>query len=265
MSEDQAETMKPKSTLRIRAEGIAHDLDNTLTAVLANIALARRGEVAREDIGLLLARAEDGILRAKDLTWQLRSLEGPAVLRKKSCSVAAVIADMVGLCRLGPGIACECSLPDRLWTVEADAGQIGQVIQNLLLNAEQAMPGGGTIRVRAENVMLSGQECPEIQGGAFVKLSVEDEGLRECLRKTSTGCSSPFSAPRERAGGWGLPSVFPLWRVTGDTSGWIRERKAGQGSTCTCRLPGDRRLPERGKRGAPSEGRSASLSSTMTN
>ncbi len=157
----------------------------------------------------MLSLAEVGILRAKDLTWQLRFMEGPDVKKKRPCSLTSVIEDTVGLCFCGPGVSCECSLPDRLWTVDAEAGQIGQVIHNLLLNAEQAMPGGGKICVRAENVMLGGREQPGIEGGAYVRISVEDQG-RGLSAEDSRRIFEPFFSTKGEGRGLGLASCHTI-------------------------------------------------------
>jgi CheY-like chemotaxis protein len=87
-----------------------------------------------------------------------------------------VIQESARLAMSGSKVGCEFSLAENLWMAEVDAGQIGQVIRGMVLNAREAMPQGGVVYVRAENVILSAQEQPSLPAGDYVRVSIADQG-----------------------------------------------------------------------------------------
>ena len=172
--EEQARVEKLES-LGILAGGIAHDFNNLLTAILGDISLAR--ESRTEDIFLreLLVEAEGAALRAKELTQQLLTFSRGGEPVKKRLDLGPVLRAAATLALRGSKVCCDYDLPTHLWPVLADEGQIGQVIQNLVLNAVQAMPDGGLVRISAENVHEEGRE-PGKGAQRFVRIAVADTG-----------------------------------------------------------------------------------------
>ncbi|HEU4390768.1 MAG TPA: PAS domain S-box protein, partial [Blastocatellia bacterium] len=138
----------------ILAGGIAHDFNNILTAVLGNISLARMLSNAGDKGFERLAAAERATLRAKDLTQQLLTFSKGGVPVKRTASVAELISDSANLVMSGSNVLCEYALPEELWPAEVDEGQFCRVIQNLVINAQQAMPAGGRLRVTGSNIVL---------------------------------------------------------------------------------------------------------------
>jgi PAS domain S-box-containing protein len=160
----------------ILAGGIAHDFNNLLTVVLLNLELSLALIPAGEELAQLLEQAKKASLTASGLTQQLITFaKGGAPVRKPT-RLSGVIQESVLPALSGSNVRCEFSLAEDLWMAEVDAGQIGQVIRNLVLNAREAMPQGGVVFVRAENMVLSAQEQPSLPAGEYVRVSVADQG-----------------------------------------------------------------------------------------
>ena len=144
----------------ILAAGIAHDFNNLLTMILLNLELAQTLIPPGEELAHHLEQAKQAGLLATGLTQQLVTFAaGGAPVRKLTC-LPDLIQDSVRLAASGSQLRCDFSLAEDLWPAEVDAGQIGQVIRNLVLNAREAKPAPGVISIRAENVVLRPTENP---------------------------------------------------------------------------------------------------------
>jgi len=196
-------------SLGVLAGGIAHDFNNILTAILANLSLARLYGALEEETLEMLADAETAALRAKGLTQQLISFAKGGEPVKKPVALASLIRETSAFALSGSNVACRAGLPEDLWMVEADEAQIGQVMQNLLINADQAMPDGGVLRVRAENVRLGEDGAPAADGEPFVRVSVEDQGSG-IPAKHLPRVFDPFFTTKEKGRGLGLSTAFSI-------------------------------------------------------
>jgi len=146
----------------ILAGGLAHDFNNLLTVILLDLELAQARTPPGEELAHLFEEAKKAALTASGLTQQLITFaKGGAPVRKPT-HLSGVIQESVRPALSGSKVRCEFSLAEDLWVAEVNAGQIGQVIHNLVLNAREAMPQGGVVFVRAENVVLSAQEHPSL-------------------------------------------------------------------------------------------------------
>jgi PAS domain S-box-containing protein len=191
------------------AGGIAHDFNNILTAILGNIGLAiLEGQIAPKVLDRL-SQAEQACLRAQALSRQLLTFAKGGTPIKKIISIGKLLKESVGLNLSGSKSRGELSIPDDLWSVEADEGQISQVISNLLINADQAMPGGGVIKIKAENILVEDEPNLPIAKGKCVKLTITDEG---------TGISSkyldkifdPYFSTKQKGSGLGLTTAYSI-------------------------------------------------------
>jgi len=197
------------------AGGIAHDFNNILTAILGNINLARLEAQPGSEINEILEQAEKASLRAKDLTVQLLTFSKGGAPVKKLTSLAELVKDTARFALSGSNVKCYFSIPDELWHAEIDAGQVSQVIRNLVLNALQAMPGGGTIELSAENMAISetkslGSGLP-VRAGNYISIAVTDHGTGippEHLEKIF----DPFFTTRQKSSGMGLATSFSIAR-----------------------------------------------------
>jgi PAS domain S-box-containing protein len=162
----------------VLAGGIAHDFNNILAAILGNINLATLDDDLKDGTKKLLKRAEKASLRAKNLTQQLLTFSRGGDPIKEVSSLGTVIIDSADFVLHGDTTVCHFDIPDDLWFVDIDKGQISQVIQNIVLNASHAMPEGGIIKVNCENLAsLSREAIPFTEDGRFVKIIIQDSGI----------------------------------------------------------------------------------------
>jgi PAS domain S-box-containing protein len=243
MEEEQIRSQKLES-IGILAGGVAHDFNNMLTGILGNISLAKMLIEEQEELNLLLGEAEKASLRAKDLTQQLLTFSKRSAPLKKIISVKQIVFDSASFALRGSGIRCDFSIPADTWPVEADAGQMCQVVNNLIINANQAMMEGGVIRVYAENVKVRRENLMPLKEGRYVKITFEDEGLgisREHIKKIF----DPYFTTKQSGTGLGLATTYSIVRNHG---GHIDvESELGEGSRFNVYLPSAEARPESGE------------------
>jgi PAS domain S-box-containing protein len=241
LEEEHLRTAKLES-LGTLAGGIAHDFNNILTGVLANVSLAGLHVPPDGKARHLLAQAEKATLRARDLTHQLLTFAKGGVPVKKVFRVADRLEDWVTFALRGSSTKAEIDPGSNLWAVEADEGQISQVIQNVVINADQAMPNGGTVRVRASNAQIGAGANLPLDPGKYVRLCVIDEGIGippEHLPRIF----DPYFTTKQRGSGLGLATAFSIVR---NHEGAVSvESELGVGTTIEIYLPAwDGPLPE---------------------
>jgi len=232
----QEELLKSQKldALGILAGGIAHDFNNILAAILTNVSIAKQYGNVAEDIYDILTDAEKASLQAKNLTQQLLGFARGGKPVKKPVSLPGLIRDTVEFSLSGSNVRCRYEVPEDLRPVEADEGQIGQVIQNLVINADQAMPGGGTIRVTAENLTLREGDPLPLPPGEYVKIEVQDQGVG-IPEKNLRSIFDPFFTTKQKGSGIGLTTSFTIVK---NHEGLIRvESVLGEGSTFSVYLP----------------------------
>lgn len=227
-------------SLGLLAGGIAHDFNNLLTAILGNISLAKCLTPPESTVRSRLDQAEKATDRAADLARQLLTFARGGVPVKKSVAPARLLTDSANFALHGANVSCEFTLPDTLWPVEADPGQINQVVNNLVINAVQAMPDGGRIHIRAENVLLSKKGTIPLRSGRYVRIAVEDSGIGipEEIRQQ---IFDPYFTTKPYGNGLGLSTTYSIVRNHG---GHITvESTPGSGTTFLVYLPASDRLP----------------------
>ncbi|MFH1771767.1 MAG: PAS domain S-box protein [Candidatus Omnitrophota bacterium] len=208
MEEELLRTHKIES-VGILAGGIAHDFNNILTGILSNITFAKIKSEPHSDTFEALVGAESAALRAKDLTHQLLTFSKGGAPIKKTAAISDLIKDSASFSLSGSNARCHFSIPDDIWPVEVDSGQISQVIQNIVINAEQAMPEGGVVKVKVENITLtSGYNMP-LDPGRYVKVSVKDEGIGISPEHLSK-IFDPYFSTKKRGSGLGLATAFAI-------------------------------------------------------
>ncbi len=231
MEEEILRSQKMES-IGLLAGGIAHDFNNLLTAILGNISLAKLSP--RERILECLDAAEKASLGAKDLTQRLITFAkgGEPVL--KTINLAEAIKTYTELSLSGSKTKCEFLIPDNLWSVKADKSQIGQVISNLVINADQAMPNGGVIRMTCENAVISEDNAAALKHGQYVKVVIQDQGMgisQEDIAKVF----DPYFTTKEKGTGLGLATVYSIIKKH---DGHINvESKVGLGTLFSFYLP----------------------------
>ncbi len=197
-------------SLNVIAGGIAHDLNNLLTGILTNVCMEKMSCHPEHDISQTLSFMEMALLRARGLTQQLLSFAtGEAPASKPPWSPLGLIKETSEFFLRGSRATCEHSLPGNLWLVEAPEEQVGQIIQNLIINADQAMPDGGTIRVRAENLTMAEDAHANLKGGKYVRISIQDQG-RGLSQEQLSRIFEPFFTTKDKGMGLGLATCLSL-------------------------------------------------------
>ncbi|HEY3489779.1 MAG TPA: PAS domain S-box protein [Candidatus Deferrimicrobiaceae bacterium] len=221
-------------TIGVLAGGIAHDFNNLLTAILGNISLALERLPEGGDVRDRLVEAEGASLRARDLTLQLLTFSKGGAPIRRTTSIADVIRDSAGFALRGSNVRCEYALPEDLYPVDIDAGQFNQVIHNLVSNADQAMPAGGMIHIRAENVDLSRGHGLPMAPGRCVRISIEDQGVGIPADRLKH-IFDPFFSTREDGSGLGLAVSYSV--VKQHEGALTVESEPGRGTTFRIHLP----------------------------
>jgi len=227
----EAQKMEAIGTL---AGGIAHDFNNILTAIIGNISIAMLDFQMKEQSRERLNQAEKACQQAQNLSKQLLTFSRGGVPIKQVVSIKRLITESASFACRGSQVKYEFSLPDDLWAVEADPGQISQVFQNLVINAIQAMPTGGRIKIRAENMEGgAGSDLP-IHFGRYIKISIKDEGIGISAGHLSR-IFDPYFTTKQKGSGLGLAISYSIIK---NHHGHISvESELGIGTTFNVYLP----------------------------
>ena len=221
-------------SLGVLAGGLAHQFNNILTALTGNIMLAKMYAKPGTEVSDILSEAEKASLKASDLTRQLLTFSKGGAPFTKTLSLKELIRDLAGFVAKESAVRCEAFVPQNLWPVEADEGQIRQAITNLLANACQAMPLGGLVKISAENVIADPALMPSLREGAYVKLAITDQGAG-IEKNYMDKIFDPFFTTKQKGSGLGLTSAFSIVR---SHNGRITvESEIGIGTTFTIYLP----------------------------
>ncbi len=210
--EEELLKSKKLESIGILAGGIAHDFNNLLMAILGNISLAKTYSEPKQDIFNRLTEAEKASLQAQNLTQQLLTFSKGGAPLKECASLQELVKETVSFTLSGSKVRCEYTFPKGLWNVDVDKGQFSQVIHNLILNADQAMPEGGTIGIEAANVVISESNNHQpfvLEKGQYVSLTIRDEGVgisSDYLPKIF----DPYFTTKQKGSGLGLATTYSI-------------------------------------------------------
>ncbi|MBE9520039.1 MAG: response regulator [Proteobacteria bacterium] len=193
----------------ILAGGIAHDFNNILTAIMGNVSLAKNFVDPDNKAYKRLEEADRATQRAKDLTHKLLTFSKGGAPIKTIASVAELIKDSAGFTLSGSPVKSEYSFAEDLWPVDIDTGQISQVIQNLCLNASQAMPDGGILQIRAENEIITEDKTVVLEPGNYIKISFSDNGVG-ISKNLIARIFDPYFTTKQKGSGLGLATVYSI-------------------------------------------------------
>ncbi len=239
IEEEIRKTQKLES-IGILAGGIAHDFNNLLTGILGNISLAKTHTSSGEEICQFLDESEKASERARTLTQQLLTFSSGGMPITQTSSITRIIRDSAIFVLSGSNVNCEMLMPDDLWSVEVDEGQVSQVIQNIVKNADQAMPDGGTVQITAENLLASDGASSSLEKGRYVKIEVADHGTGISGENLSKVFDPYFTTKKEGEGsGLGLAVSYSIIK---NHHGLISvESEIGAGTTFSICLPASSR------------------------
>ncbi|WP_459860973.1 hybrid sensor histidine kinase/response regulator [Desulfuromonas carbonis] len=215
-------------SLGVLAGGIAHDFNNLLTGILGSISLARLQLENPGKAGKFLEDAEHACIKASDLTRQLLTFARGGVPVKKTIAVAGLLRETVTLATRGSAVRCDFALAEDLWPVAADEGQLSQVLHNLVLNAIEAMPAGGSLRVTANNLPPPAETTP------LIEISLTDTGTgipAQLLQRIF----DPYFTTKAKKNGLGLAICHSILAKHGGTISVTSP--PGEGASFHLRLP----------------------------
>jgi len=221
-------------SLGILAGGIAHDFNNILTGIMGNISFAQMFLDAGHRSYKPLVEAEKASVRASELAHQLLTFARGGEPVKKVVSLPHLVKETVSLVLHGSNVIGTVDIPDSIHAIEADEGQLSQVFHNIIINATQAMPGGGTLTVTADNENLSNANRMALPGGSYVRISFTDQGCgisSDDLKRIF----DPYFTTKSAGNGLGLASAHSIVNRHGGHISASSE--VGKGTTFTIHLP----------------------------
>ncbi len=235
--------VKKLESIGVLAGGIAHDFNNILASILGNINLALVDEDMKDNTRRLLSEAEKASIRAKDLTQQLLTFSKGGEPIRKTSSLGRVIKDSSEFVLHGDKVACRFDIPEDLWLVDIDQGQMSQVIQNMVLNASHAMPEGGSVKISCENIAsVAKNALPFAAYGRFVKLCIKDSGIGMPANVVEK-IFDPYYTTKQEGSGLGLAICQA---IISKHNGYILVESApGVGSTFMIYLPASEKTETR--------------------
>jgi PAS domain S-box-containing protein len=247
--DEELQKMSKLESVGILAGGIAHDFNNILAAILGNVSLAKMyAKPADEKVLKRLADAEQAVLRAKDLTHQLLTFSRGGSPIRKTTSIKSVVTETANFALTGSQVKCDFVFAGNLFSVDIDEGQMSQVINNLVINSQQAMPDGGMITIEAVNLIAAHgmvQHGVLLDPGRYVRISVKDSGVG-IAPEHADKVFDPYFTTKQKGSGLGLATSYSIIK---NHDGHIAlESKPGSGTTFFIYLKASRRQ-------APSLGR----------
>jgi len=232
-------------SMGVLAGGIAHDFNNILTAIIGNVSMAKAPGTPEDEIHDMLSDAEAAAIRAQGLTRQLLTFAKGGAPVKETASIKDILKETCLFVLHGSKSGCEFSIAEDLLPADIDVGQISQVINNIMINANQAMPEGGVIRVIADNMEIKDGQGLPVKPGGYVRISIKDEGVG-IPEKHLSKIFDPYFTTKHKGSGFGLAVTYSIIKKH---EGQIAvESRLGAGATFHIYLPASGKpLPEKNK------------------
>ena len=202
----QSQKMEALGTL---AGGIAHDFNNMLAVIMGNISCILIKMDIDDDLKEALVDVQKSINQAKNLTKQLITFAKGGTPILKAIDLNPLIKETAKLVLRGSNSICKFNLAEDLWTIEADEGQLKQALSNLIINANQAMPEGGIIRIDTENEYVDKDRPFPLAAGPYVSIKVTDQGIG-IPEKHLSKIFDPFFTTKKTGSGLGLATTFSI-------------------------------------------------------
>ncbi|MBM4332203.1 MAG: GAF domain-containing protein [Deltaproteobacteria bacterium] len=258
--EEELLRSKKLESIGFLSGGIAHDFNNLLTGIMGNISLARLSFHPGDKTLTYLESAENLSVRASELTKRLLTFSRGGTPIKKLVLIGNFLKETVHMPLSGSNVRCEFNISEDLWPVEIDEGQMRQAIYNIVINARESMPGGGTIEILAQNISPVPADRHSLKEGKYVRASIKDHGVGippENLEKIFDPYFSTKEMGSQKGMGLGLAISHSIVKNHG---GLITvESIVGKGSTFHIYLPASARefvpAKEAAEKSLPAKGR----------
>jgi len=208
--EDEMQRSQKIESIGLLAGGIAHDFNNVLSVISGNISYALSIINENDEIHRVLDDVQTGTKQAQQLTQQLLTFSKGGDPIKRIADIRKVLKESALFVTSGSKVRCDFDFSDDLWIVSLDTGQINQAITNIVINASQAMPDGGIIRIKAENIIIESEDnnllLPQ---GNYVKISIEDSGTGIPENNISR-IFDPYFTTKPKGSGLGLATTYSI-------------------------------------------------------
>jgi nitrogen-specific signal transduction histidine kinase len=231
--EQQIQQTQKLESLGVLAGGIAHDFNNLLGGIYGYIDLAKE-ESEDDNVTEYLSKSLATMNRARHLTQQLLTFSKGGAPVTKVMALFPFIEETVRFALSGSRIASTFAVSEDLCLAEVDSTQLAQVIDNVVINAIQAMPMGGTLAVSAENIVLDGSEYPALSAGSYVLLAFKDTGVGIPSEMLET-IFDPFFTTKQMGSGLGLATCYSIIRR--HRGHMVAVSEPGKGATFQIYLP----------------------------
>ncbi len=221
-------------SLGVLAGGIAHDFNNFLASMIGNLQLAQLDVEPGSTVAEALTGADGACRRAQELARQLLTFtKGGAPVRQPTC-LADLLRQTARFALRGAPTAHEIDVERDLRAANVDEGQISQVLHNLVINANQAMPSGGTVRITARNREVVAGNALALAPGPYVHIAVTDEGIG-IPQDDLDRIFQPYFTTKKGGSGLGLATSYSIVRKHEGTL--TVESVVGRGTTFHVHLP----------------------------
>ena len=196
-------------SLSVMAAGIAHDFNNMLTAAFSNLSLMKLNLESRDELIQSIENTEKALGLAKNLVRQVSTFAIGGAPRLSTIKVGETIPAICELTMSGSNCTLTMQFDEDLWPIDADTAQFNQVINNLILNSQQAMPGGGEIRISGRNIRLDADSKIPLPAGDYVALRIRDSGCG-ILPEHLPNIFDPFYTTKAHGTGIGLATSYSI-------------------------------------------------------
>jgi signal transduction histidine kinase/CheY-like chemotaxis protein len=233
-AEDELQKMDKLQSVGTLAGGIAHDFNNILLGLFGNISMAMEDLPRDHPSFAFLEEADNSMNRAVRLTKQLLTFAKGGAPVKEHVSLGSLVEEVARFDLAGGNVSLVYHHETDLWPVEADRGQLQQVISNLVINARQAMPNGGNLTITLSNCDLPDASVPGLKAGRYIKVIVQDEGvgIDHTIRDR---IFDPYFTTKQTGSGLGLATAWSIITRHNGHIGVVSE--LGKGTAFTFYLP----------------------------
>ena len=238
--------MDKLESVGLLAGGIAHDFNNILTAIIGNVSLMKmnirnKNLDDKEKLINLLTEIERASNQSKDLTHQLLIFAKGGNPILKTVFIGKLLRESANFALTGSNVLCDYNIPNDLWPVEIDEGQMNQVVHNIVVNAAHAMHEGGILRIVARNIAVDGKEILPLEKGKYVNISFEDGGYG-ISEENIDKIFDPYFTTKQMGSGLGLTTTHSIIKKHKGTI--LVDSQVGVGTTFNIYLPASQKVIE---------------------
>lgn len=201
-------------TLSVLAGGIAHDLNNMCAVIIGNVSYALSTAQQNSELFRILQQINGGAESTRDLAYQLLTLSKGGAFTKSTDGINELIRETCRFALRGSKSTCQYRLLKDLWRCDIDRGQLEQVVCNIILNADQAMPDGGVVTISSDNVEMHDEAESSLPAGRYVCLTFEDNGIG-IPEQNRAQIYDPFFTTKQTGNGLGIPTVHSIIKQHG--------------------------------------------------